>query len=133
MPVPSGSSSGSAPRASADWWRPPSPGHAARQRRGERDAAAGHLRTGRVRTRERRGDGDAGAAPAAGGGGDHRGLLVRAGVDRDGLAGAEANGARDRDDGRAHLGRGAAVVAPGVPTVAMTAVSTFAPLSIVIV
>ncbi len=61
--------------------------------------------------RERRGDGDcgaaAGAASAAGGGGDNRRLLVRATVNGDGLAGAEARPAGDRDNGRAHGGGGA--------------------------
>jgi hypothetical protein len=63
----------------------------------------------------------------------HRRLGVRATVDGDGLAGAEAHHAGDRDNGRARAGGGATVVAPAVPTVAMTAVSRFAPVSILIV
>ena len=64
------------------------------QRRRERDAGPGDLNTGRVRKLQRRGDSDRGAwaraaspaASAAGARRNHRGLLVRAVVDDDGLA-----------------------------------------------
>ena len=45
--------------------------------------------------------------PAAAGGDDNRRLLVRATVNRDGLAGAKACRAGDRDNGRAHVDGGA--------------------------
>lgn len=64
---------------------------------GEGDAAAGDLCSRRVRERERRGDGDGGAAAAAtaeGGRGDDRRLGIRAAVDGNRLAGAEAGRAR---------------------------------------
>src|SRR5215470_20114864 len=72
------------------------------QRGREGDAGAGNLRAGRMRKGERRGDGDSGAAPAAGRGGDNRRLVVRATVNGNGLAGAKASPAGNRENGRSH-------------------------------
>jgi len=101
------------------------------QRSGEGDASAGDLCARRVCKSERRSDGNCGSA-SAGSGDDNRRLRVRAAVDGDGLAGSETKRAGDRDRGRATAVAVSTVVAPGVPTVAMTAVSWFAPLSIMI-
>lgn len=72
---------------------------------GEGDAGAGDLRTGLVRIFERSGDGDCGGASKGGGGHNCR-FRVRATVDGDVLASAEAYRAADRDDGSAHLDGG---------------------------
>ena len=96
---------------------------------------AGDLRTGRVRKSERRGDGDCACTPpeAAGDGGDDRRLRVRATVDGDGLAVAKASALATGIAVAPAPVAALTVVAPAVPTVAMTAVSRFAPVSILIV